>query len=318
MNAYKKWRRDVLSKESGKLSDLHALLKSKENILKMDNSELNFVLSCFFLAVRKENGEVYLPDTIHVFISGIQKHFQMNGRDVSFFIDTQFKGLKNCLENLLKERSKLGICLYKKQAKPITTEQEDKLWQSKLLGDETPRMLLNTMFWIIRIYFGLRGGQEHSNLALNNFKIGCDTDGRRFLQYTETMPKTNSRLKYRRVNPHCAKAYELIENPARCPVAIFQKYTSKLHPSSNPKKFYYNPIINGGLRGPWFTLVAVGHRQLNQVVKTIMHDAGYEGHYTNNSLRVTATRLTNAEVPDQLIMAQTGQCSSADGLVEIR
>ena len=45
-----------------------------------------------------------------------------------------------------------------------------------------------------------------------------------------------------------------------------------------------------------------------------MREAGFEGHYTNHSLRVTsATRLFDAEVDEQLIMTRTGH-SSTDGV----
>ena len=48
--------------------------------------------------------------------------------------------------------------------------------------------------------------------------------------------------------------------------------------------------------------------------KIMMKEAGFEGHYTNHSLRVTsATRLFDAEVDGQLIMTRTSH-SSTDGV----
>ena len=45
-----------------------------------------------------------------------------------------------------------------------------------------------------------------------------------------------------------------------------------------------------------------------------MRETGFEGHYTNHSLRVTsAARLFDAEVDEQLIMTRTGH-SSTDGV----
>ena len=46
----------------------------------------------------------------------------------------------------------------------------------------------------------------------------------------------------------------------------------------------------------------------------MMREAGFEGHYTNHSLRASlATRLFDAEVDEQLIMSRTGH-SSTDGV----
>ena len=53
---------------------------------------------------------------------------------------------------------------------------------------------------------------------------------------------------------------------------------------------------------------------LSKVVGSPMKDAGYEGHYTNRSARVTcASRLFEAEVDEQLIMARTNHAST-DGV----
>ena len=53
----------------------------------------------------------------------------------------------------------------------------------------------------------------------------------------------------------------------------------------------------------WYSKVPLGHNLLSKVVGTLMKDAGYEGHYTNHSARVTcASYLFDAEVDEQLIM----------------
>ena len=58
----------------------------------------------------------------------------------------------------------------------------------------------------------------------------------------------------------------------------------------------------------------MGHNTLGKMVGEMMREAGFEGHYTNHSLRVTsATRLFDAEVDEQLIMTRTG-LSSTDGV----
>ena len=52
--------------------------------------------------------------------------------------------------------------------------------------------------------------------------------------------------------------------------------------------------------------MASGHNKLKIVVSEIMSDAGFDGYYTNLSLRATtATRLFRANIPEQLIMEQT-------------
>ena len=58
----------------------------------------------------------------------------------------------------------------------------------------------------------------------------------------------------------------------------------------------------------------LGHNILGKVVTDMMKEAGYEGHYSNHSLRASlATWLYDAEVDEQLIMSRTGK-SSTEGV----
>ena len=58
----------------------------------------------------------------------------------------------------------------------------------------------------------------------------------------------------------------------------------------------------------------MGHNTLGKIISEMMKGAGFEGHYTNHSLRVTSTtRLFDAEVDKQLIMTRTSH-SSTDGV----
>jgi hypothetical protein len=53
----------------------------------------------------------------------------------------------------------------KKQALPITEEEEDTLWSKNVLGDDTREKLLYTLVYLMGLNFALRGGEEHRHLA---------------------------------------------------------------------------------------------------------------------------------------------------------
>ena len=55
-----------------------------------------------------------------------------------------------------------------KQAEPITEKEEGLLWDNGLLGDHTPQALLNTVVYMIGLYFALRIGREHRELRFTN------------------------------------------------------------------------------------------------------------------------------------------------------
>lgn len=50
--------------------------------------------------------------------------------------------------------------------------------------------------------------------------------------------------------------------------------------------------VSYGFKGKvWYSKVPMGHNTLGKIISEMMKEAGFEGHYTNHSLRVTsATR----------------------------
>ena len=109
------------------------------------------------------------------------------------------------------KRHCLGV--RKKQAEPITVDEETWLWDKGQLGDHSPQALLNTMIYLIGIQFALRSGQEHRNLQTTQFEVVHPTDNEPYLVYTENVSK--------RVVHHSNSA-----NPNRYLVKLFQKYMS--------------------------------------------------------------------------------------------
>ena len=103
--------------------------------------------------------------------------------------------------------------------------------------------------------------------------------------------------------------------PARCLVKIFKSNKAKLPNPSAPDLFYFKPLPtwkNSKETKPWFTKMAIWHNKHKMVVSKIISDAGFEGYYTNHSLRATtATRLFRAIIPEQLILEQTRHLSNA-------
>lgn len=63
----------------------------------------------------------------------------------------------------------IGSCC--KQAEPLTVEEEEMLWQRKLLGDHSLQSLFNTVFFMIGLYFALRSGDEHRQLRYHPSQI---------------------------------------------------------------------------------------------------------------------------------------------------
>ena len=58
-----------------------------------------------------------------------------------------FVQTRQVLDAQMKQLTTTGVGAVKKQAQPLTPEQEDSLWKQGILSIETAQGLLNAMFW---------------------------------------------------------------------------------------------------------------------------------------------------------------------------
>lgn len=120
----------------------------------------------------------------------------------------------------MKQLSKTGRVRERNQAQAITIQEEEKLWQTGLLGEDTPEQLFNMILYLIGLHFALRACNEHKNLwtgAYSQFKVKVDDKSRKFLEYIESQSKNyQGGLKNLHQKPKVVQAYENLEDPSRC------------------------------------------------------------------------------------------------------
>ena len=73
--------------------------------------------------------------------------------ELDIFKHPSFSDFRASLDAEMKRLQIAGIGSIKKQAEPLTIEEEELLWQKKLLGDHNPQSLLNTMMYMNGLYF---------------------------------------------------------------------------------------------------------------------------------------------------------------------
>ncbi|MCG8621989.1 MAG: DUF3504 domain-containing protein [Proteobacteria bacterium] len=56
----------------------------------------------------------------------------------------------------MKKLQSAGVGSVKKEAEPLTMEEEEQLWEKKILGDHSPIALLNAMMFMNGLYFALQ------------------------------------------------------------------------------------------------------------------------------------------------------------------
>lgn len=276
--------------------------------------EVNYWLSKFVVEVRKKKdpGTFYPPNTLYQLCCGLQRYMRDNGRpELNFFTDTSFKHFQDCLDAEMKRLTAMGIGSNVKEAQAFSEDEENKLWNLGLLGDSSPRVLLDTMVFLIGKNFSLRSGKEHRNLKLSQLTLEPANEKEpEKLIYVSFGEKNNlGGLKHRSFKQKRIEHYANNSTPDRCLVHLYKKYVSKCPESAMAKNVFYLTPRRGFKHSDdvWYGNTAVGHNILGETVKRLCKDAEIEGQFTNHSLRATtATRALKKGIPDKFVMQRTG------------
>ena len=78
----------------------------------------------------------------------------------------QFQGLHGTLDNVFRKLHENGIGAKVKHAEVITKDEENQLWDSGVIGIDSPTSLQNAVFYYNGKNFCLRGGEECRQLMI--------------------------------------------------------------------------------------------------------------------------------------------------------
>ena len=123
--------------------------------------------------------------------------------------------------------------------------------------------------------------------------------------------KTNKGgIKHKKIEPKFVDIYP-ISNVERCPVRIFLFYLSMLPKGGSCEKLYLQPRKKY-CPSSWYQDRPAGENKLRDCIKQMCKKAGFEGFFTNHSLRSSAaTKMYHCDIDEQLIMEITGHHSLA-------
>ena len=189
-------------------------------------TELAHWLTRFVLGARKKTGEVYPPNTLHHICCGLMRHLRQSGKpEIDFFKERRFSEFRASLDAEMKRLQGEGYGSTKKQAEVLREEDENRLWEKKLLGDHTPQTLLDTIVFYNGLFFALRSGQEHRQLRRDPCQIQVveHPGARPYLKYTEDISKNRpGGLKGKKTVPKVVCHHANTENPQRCFFRLFK------------------------------------------------------------------------------------------------
>ncbi len=188
VSLYRDWRHARI--DSGELNDIFQIINSDVDEPGLDKLNLSTALCAFLSDVKHANGSEYPGKTLYSLLIMIQLHLEKSRLDWKLLDDKEFLSVRNTLDNLMKERvhSWVGV---EKKFDPITVENEEELWSQGLLGSDNPKQLHETVMYLVRLSFALRGGKEQQSLRCPPYDpqitVQSRADGTKFLEYHEDL-----------------------------------------------------------------------------------------------------------------------------------
>ncbi|ESN94565.1 hypothetical protein HELRODRAFT_107834 [Helobdella robusta] len=236
--------------------------------LKLSYEELNAALSMFVRDVRKPTGEKYAPDSIYYMCLGLQYYLRENGRQDNIFFDVPYQKFTDVLNELM---SAFELRLNTENML-ICRVIEDHLWESKQLGCHTPQTLLNTLIYFNTKHFLLDSVDAHMNLSFAAIERGSDktTDGQIVKKITLKQAVSFRELKTLPEQEYTQ--HELPDDPARCPVKLFDFYLSRCPEviRQHSRLFYLTPELSSRPENPiWFSTMALSRGALNKMINRV-------------------------------------------------
>lgn len=205
-------------------------------------------------------------------------------------------------------KSRVATINKKAEREAVTEEEERIMWEKNLLGCQTAKSLVRTIYFYNGKLFGIRS-KEHRELRVHNFRIDSNS-----VTYDESFSKTyHGGLKDLKYNPRviqhiCCLGKEVNHFP--CIVNCYSTYIGKVkHLAKTNEAFYFKPNTNEAIV-EYYNMV-LGINTLNKILPDLCESAGFS-RKTSHCLRVTcASRLFQSEVQEKLIRERTGHRSNA-------
>ena len=175
VNRFEAWR--VARKLPWKLEDIP--------LAKFDDT-----LQHFFAELKTRKGEDYEPDSLRTMLGALNRHLRDSGC-AHRISDEEFVGAKRVLNGKAIDLREKGKGKKKRKADPITEQEEEQTWATKVLGDNTPISLNYTVWYLLSQQFGTRGCQEHHQLCVKDLKFVNDPNGKPYYaEWVEGPTKT--------------------------------------------------------------------------------------------------------------------------------
>ena len=271
--------------------------------------------------------EVFIKKTSLVSIRGaLDRHLKAPPYNKRFSICDKalFSEANKTLSSYLKQLVKQGKIAATVHKIPLTVHTIKKLYDKGELGDVdtyNPRVLLQTAWFLISIYFGKRGRENQAALKKSMLHLVTTPDGEEYFELNRNEPGVILSTKNHTGGLEGSEDHsdgKIFSQPGskRCPVEILKTYLSHLNPNidalfqrpKNQSSTKFNPKCHP----VWYDACNVGHNTLDNMLRMMTERADIKPYLTNHSLRATTVTVLSAQnIETRKIKAITGHKSDS-------
>ena len=241
-------------------------------------------------------------------VTAIDRYLTEKEYKHSIIRDSEFKSSKQVLEGKARLLRQQGKGKRPNKARSLTTTEENELWEKKKLGKGSPQVLVQTVWWLLTQYFGLRGRQEHHSMTVEDFSFGLEENNTEYVEFIENPTKTRqSRLS---AKPRSFLPKMFATGDDRCPVAIFKEFLWRRPPEIRTTGSLYLSCVPNPSSQVWYKRQPMGANKINDMMKSVIKGTTLEDSlktFFNHSARKTVVKkLKTAGLERSSIVKVTG------------
>ncbi|XP_068712854.1 uncharacterized protein KIAA1958-like [Montipora foliosa] len=248
------------------------------NAKKVPADALDKLLGKFFKDVRKQNGSEYEPDSLSSFQRSIQR--RLKELKVSFKI---LKDEECCSREVLAAKRK-NLVKQGRGNKPnacceLTSEEEEKLFESGAFGCHNPKALQRTLWWFFSLHFEFRAWDESRKLCWGDLELQTDPETDR--EILVWLPERGSKNRQGLEGSHQQQFNPKIfaTGTEQCPVRYFKIFEShRPEEAKTPTSPLFLAINHNAWRtkSTWYTVSPLGKNQIGQFLPKAAKKAGLQ------------------------------------------
>jgi hypothetical protein len=279
----------------------------------LDPKKLDHWLSRFVTEVRKQDGQPYLPKTIHHILAALQIIAVGKQPTTPKFMDRNepvFTELRRTCDSVYRQLHSDGVGTDVRHTSVFTAEEENALWSAGVLGINNPKSLQRAIFFYIGKRFCVRGGEEQHRLGPSCFKRTQNPDCYTYIEHGSK--NQSGGLAELKVENKCVPCPAVPEKNPECLVFLLDLYLSKLPDYAFKEDILYcrpKAYTPSDDSKPWYDPIPVGRNKLSSIVKDMCQEAKIDVK-SNHSLRATgATVMFQSNFPEHIIQKTTGHQS---------